>query len=608
MENLSEIFSPFDNLELICEDHGIPCIGLCCNYYCKEKTKFLCMKCIKSGTSCITKQKHELITLSEMLYRFFLIEENKSLDILQIQEMSQIIKEINDEELTKVMQNYKSIQDHNYQRFSQIKSIFSDIIKEIIQLFKEQNIQKLMDLKYRSKDLDTNNVKNELFFKMNIPQENLKQNKEGIIKYINNKYSLTDANELVNQAKLLYDSQEFVKTSKMINDKVYINEITKKNEEKRAKMSEKLDLILKQFEEDFDSKLAQIEEEIILPKENPSIYTYYNSIFKLLNDPQELVFKEDICTNAHKTNSIDRVFCAFKSFLGEALVVWGSTSNNLEFYDCEKGKIIKTFHPAHNQTIFSCRHYPDIKQRIDYIITSSYDRTVKIWDYRQASYVLSIPNVHSGYYIYSVSVLFNHQEENKYIITSSSNDKMKVWDFHGNFLRNFGIDTESTYFIDVYFNKSTKKYYIINANSVDVKSYDFATGNIYHKYKGTPQTWHMSAVVNETKDGQLLIESDGSGKIRIWDFNTAILLKNIGSSYSLNLRGICLWNDRYLFASGNDYQVKLIDLEEGKFVKSYKGHTSTVCTIEKIMHPKYGGCMISQGLDGKLKLWAPSEQ
>ena len=115
----------------------------------------------------------------------------------------------------------------------------------------------------------------------------------------------------------------------------------------------------------------------------------------------------------------------------------------------------------------------------------------------------------------------------------------------------------------------------------------------------------MSAVVNETKEGLALIESDGNGTVRIWNFDTAELLKSINSAYSINLRGICLWNDKYLFAAGNDSQVKLFDLEEGKYVKTFKGHTSTVCTLEKVMHPKYGGCLISQALDGKLKLWIP---
>ena len=606
MESLSEIFSPFDDLEIICEDHGLPCIGLCCDYCCKEKVKFLCMKCVKSGNTCITKEKHELITLSEMLYRFFLIEENKSVNISQIQEMEQIVNEWKAEELEKVTQNFKSIQGQKYKKFDDIRKITSNLIKDIIQAIKEQNINKLNEINYKSKNI-ANPSEKELIFKMNIPKENITKNKDDIIKYINKKYESTNANDFVNQVKFLFDTHQFIKVAKNMNDQIYVNQLTNINEEKKEKMNSKIDSILKELEADLDSKLNQVEEEIILSMDNPSIYTSYNFSFKLQNDPQELVFKKDICSNAHKTNSIDRVFCAFKSFLGEALIVWGSSSNNIEYYDCEKEKIVKTFHQAHSQTVFSCRHYPYVKKRIDYIITSSYDRTVKLWDYNQNSYDLCISNAHGGYYIYSVSILFNIQEDKNYVITSSSNEKMKVWDFKGKYIRNFGQDSESIYFIDVYYSKWKKQYYIINANSVDVKSYEFDTGNLYHKYKGIPQTWHMSAVINETKQGQLLIESDGTGRIRIWDFNTANLLKNIASTYSLNLRGICLWNDRYLFAAGNDYQVKLFDLEEGKFIKSFKGHSSTVCTIEKIKHPKYGGCLISQGLDGKLKLWAPKE-
>ena len=604
--SLTNDLSSLDDLEIYCLEHNIPCIGICSKFNCNTKSKFFCMQCIKSGKTCITLEKHELITLSEMLYRFFLIEENKSVNISQIQEMEQIVNEWKAEELEKVTQNFKSMQGQNYKKFDIIKTMTSNLIKDIIQAIKEQNINKLNEINFKSKNIP-NQVEKDLLFKMYIPSENITKNKDDIITYINNKYQSKNANDFVNQVKFLFDAHQFIKVAKNINDQIYINQLTNITEDKKEKLNSKIDSILKDLEADLDSKLSLVEEEIILSTENPSIYTSYNFSFKLQNDPQELVFKKDICSNAHKTNSIDRVFCAFKSFLGEALIVWGSSNNNIEYYDCEKEKIVKTFHQAHSQTIFSCRHYPYVKKRIDYIITSSYDRTVKLWDYTQNSYDLCISNAHGGYYIYSVSVLFNIQEDKNYVITSSSNEKMKVWDFKGNYIRNFGQDSESTYFIDVYYNKMKKQYYIINANSVDVKSYEFDTGNLYHKYKGIPQTWHMSAVINETKQGQLLIESDGTGRIRIWDFNTANLLKNIASTYSLNLRGICLWNDRYLFAAGNDYQVKLFDLEEGKFIKSFKGHSSTVCTIEKIKHPKYGGCLVSQGLDGKLKLWAPKD-
>ena len=75
-----------------------------------------------------------------------------------------------------------------------------------------------------------------------------------------------------------------------------------------------------------------------------------------------------------------------------------------EIYDLEKGKIINTISRAHIQTIFSCRHYTDTKKRIDYLISSSYDRTVKVWDLKTFSHITVIINAHSGYYIYSVSI------------------------------------------------------------------------------------------------------------------------------------------------------------------------------------------------------------
>ena len=609
MEILNQFLSPLDNIEYICDTHGIPCIGVCSYSSCKEKTKFLCIKCIKEGNTCITKEKHELVTLSEMIYRFFLKMENKSLDLIQIQTMEKIIKKLTGEDFDNILSNYDEVKSINAKKYDEIKKILSDIITEFIQTFKDNNISELNNLKFKVKNLPdfNNNPDIKIIFTMKLPNELNIKKKENLIKYVNDKYKNTPSTELVNQAKLLNDSYKVTKLARTFNNKITTNEISTLNEEKQKNLEEKIDSILNDFETKFDEELSKLEKKFILSKENPSIYTYYDLTTKFINDPNELVFKQDICSNSHKTNSIDRVFCAFKSFNGEPLVVWGSTALNIEFYDCNKEKIVKTIYQAHKQTIFSCRHYADIRLRIDYIITSSNDRSVKVWDATKDNYVLYIPNVHNGYYIYSVSLLCHLHQEKNFVITSCPNEKMKVWSFTGMYMYNFGQSNESTYFIDVFYNKNQKKYFIINANSNDVKSYYFESGDLYHKYKGTPQTWHMSAVVNNINDIFALIESDGNGTIRIWNFDTAELLKSI-TAHSINLRGICLWNDKYLFAAGNDSQVKLFNLEEGKFVKSFKGHTSTVCTIEKIMHPKYGGCLISHALDGKLKIWSPPQQ
>ena len=605
------MFSPFDDIEFICETHDLPCIGLCSYGLCKEKTQFLCMKCIKSGKTCITKEKHELITISELLYRFFLKMENKSLNINQIQTMELIVKEMDNNDINAVTLNYEKVKEENNKNCNELKQMILDIVNEFIQIFKNDNNDELNIIKNKTinKNDENNNDKElKLLLDMKIPNDNILKSKDNIIQYLNNKYKDISANDLVNQTKIIFNSNQLVKILKSVNNKMIINNKTSLNENKKQKLESEIDSILNDFENKLDKQMSNIEEKIIVKKNQQTLYTYYNFAQKFQNDPKELIFQKDICFNAHKANSIDSVFCAFTSFNKEALIVWGSTSYNIEFYDCNLEKIIKTFFHAHNQTVFSCRHYPDSKQRIDYIISSSHDRTVKVWDYAKNQYILNISNTHQGSYIYSVSLLCHIQKESNYIITSCPNEKMRIYDFNGSFLRDCGQDNESTYFIDVFYNKIKKKYYILNANSSDVKSYDFDTGNLFQRYKGRPQTWHMSVVINYIEENVVLIESDGNGYIRIWNFNTAELLKTIASHSSVNLRGICQWNDRYLFGAGNDNQVKLFDLEEGKFVTSFKSHTSTVCTIEKIMHPKYGGCLVTQALDGKLKLWVPKKE
>ena len=611
METLSDLLSPFDDLELFCEEHGIPCIGLCSNYLCKDKTKFLCMKCIKSENTCITREKHELITIGELLYRFFIKEENKSNDLLEIQTMNQIIKEYEKSELNNIIAQYKTIKEESGEKLNQIQITLTNLANLLIDNFQYKNNEKLKEIKDLAQKDENKEKDYKLLLDIKMPEvdkKNMDHNQK-LIDFMNNGYKLSSPKNFINSVKFLNDTNKFMEVYNNFNKKIYFNEITNENEENRKKLENKLDSILNELELKFDETMVQIENEIVLPKEKELIYSTYNSNIKFTIDAKELIYKEDICSSAHKTNSIDKVFCAFKAFSGESLVVWGTPHYNIEIYDLEKAKIINTISKAHNQTIFSCRHYANKKHRIDYIITSSYDRTVKVWDLKTYSYIVNIPSAHSGYYIYSVSIVCDEKEDTNYIITSAPNEYMKIWDFNGKYIRNCGQNDESTYFIDVYYDNKERKNYILNANSVDVKSYSFKNGEIYHKYRGTPQTWHMSVVVNDTRTQQILIESDGNGYIRMWDFHTANLIKTIESSPTLNLRGICLWNDDYLFAAGNDYQVKLFDLTKGKMVKSFKGHSSTVCTIEKVVHPKYGECLISQGLEGKLKLWVnPKKQ
>ncbi len=608
MESISELLSPIDDLDFLCEEHGIPCIGLCSYYLCKTKTKLLCMKCIKSGNTCITKENHELVTISEILFRFLKTEnQSKTNEIKKIKAMNQIIKDYDKEELTDILTQFKSLK--NEKSIKKIEQKLYEYVNYFIDSFKTKNHKGIILLKLRSKSVQKYEKDIDLLLNVRIPEiDKTKINKKNGLKDIIKKgYNLSTPKNFVNSIKLLNNITKTNELSHRLNKKLYLNEVYSKMsniDDKKKKFEKKIDSILEELENKFDEKMKQIEASLILPKEVPSIYKASNTSFlRFKSAPHNLKFEADICDTAHKNNSIDKVFCAFKSFSNESLIIWSTPAYCINIFDIDKRKIINIIKTAHTSVIYSCRHCPDKKNKIDYIITSSSDRNVKVWNIKSLSCVLTIPNAHYSIYIYSVSILFEEGTNNKYVITSSPNDFIKVWDFYGVLSHKFGQSDENHYFIDTYYDTKNKKHYIINGNSNDVRSYNFKEGDLFQRYRGLPQSWHMSAFIYEYKEQIILIESDGNGYVRMWDFHTANLIKSLYTNYYVNLRGICLWNEKYLFVAANDHQIKLIDLDEGKVIKYFKEHSSTVCTLEKMKSDIYGECLFSQGLDGKIKMW-----
>ena len=169
-----------------------------------------------------------------MLYRFFLTKENKYLDTLQIRDMENLIKEYNENELNQVTQNYYSIKEDEHKKYSLFKNNFTDLIKQIIDLSKENNISQINKLKekYKNKS-EVVNSNSDLLLKMYIPEEKITKNKDDLILYINDKFKTNDPNLLILGTKLLYDTNGFIGSVKNINEKIYLNDLTEMTEDKK---------------------------------------------------------------------------------------------------------------------------------------------------------------------------------------------------------------------------------------------------------------------------------------------------------------------------------------------------------------------------------------
>ena len=100
-----------------------------------------------------------------------------------------------------------------------------------------------------------------------------------------------------------------------------------------------------------------------------------------------------------------------------------------------------------------------------------------------------------------------------------------------------------------------------------------------------------------------LIVTCSDGIIRIFNFHLGLLLNKIIIS-DKRLYGINLWNDNYLLVGCKDKTIKIIEIKNGIIVKNLIGHNNRVLTIQKIIHPKYGECIISQNYhESEIKLW-----
>ncbi len=163
------------------------------------------------------------------------------------------------------------------------------------------------------------------------------------------------------------------------------------------------------------------------------------------------------------------------------------------------------------------------------------------------------------------------------------------------------IPSYETNFIDIYYDNILSKIYIITGNDGFIKSYDYAKNIIYHKYydNDNNNNNHISIIINEQK----LIDSSFDGNIRIWNFHSGELLNKIKIG-NVNLFSICLWNNEYLIIGTEDNKIKILNLKTGIILKSLIDCNNSVLCIKKFFHPKYGECLISEGLcNEQIKIW-----
>ena len=380
--------------------------------------------------------------------------------------------------------------------------------------------------------------------------------------------------------------------------------------ENEKKIEIELSYITKK-ENTFVSRINNMQKEInILKEENTKLYDEINKLKQYHDDsyPRDIEFSIDLSRNPNAYINLDNTFTVYKSINNILYLIHSDVEQSIICYDLNNLRKVTELKYTHMKPISSFRHFSDEKNKKDLIMSISCDdNSIKIWDTYNWECLFDIMNINKEGDLYSACFL--KEKDNIYIVTSNRNkdgalDKIKIYNFYGKIIQEMDNSNENTLFLDSYFDKKLSKNYIISANFGNVKSYDYLKNEIYHIYNDDDfNRGHYSVIIKDYENIVHLYESCTDGKIRIWNFHEGTLLTKIKVSDE-GLRGICLWDDNNIFVGCDDKTIKLVDIKKKFIIKNLDGHNNKVITLKKIIHPKYGECLISQAFKkDKIKLW-----
>ena len=565
-----------------CPIHHIPYDGVCGEKSCVYG--LICLKC--NPKACTQTQKHVLITIDEFYHNFFKNLPNL-IDFKQLKKFLETGLIVQKKQLNL---QYENFEKWEMNLINNKFESFKERINKKIENFKNKIMEKLTKL---NEQFIESNSRYELSGSEEFENINLEETTKSIEKNKNNQKELEKIIALI---KKYSDNEKLLTKQKDLENIIYTKTLYDSMQSKSFSVQEKIT----SFSNKLDSDGKIILSNIFIKKPENGLFSIEGKRFK--TNPSTLKFKIDLSTKAQKSFTIDNVIAVYVGYDGNSyLAAPISTTFEIEIMNLRDNKIVHSL-KGHSAHIYIVRHYFQRKSSTDFLISTSSERKVKVWNLKTYECHITLNKCHTGTYLYSALLLFDNINNLNYIVTSCPNEYMKLWDFDsGKFIREIGSTSDYTYFINYWNNNNIN--YIINANSSNVKIYGInKSKEIYREFLAPQSTWHMSAFVERMNDINYLFESDGNGYLRIWNIEKKEIYKSIQAS-GCNLRGICFWNDRFIIAASSDKGFKIFDLENNKNIITIHGHESVLWTVQKIIHPLYGESLISSGIDGNIKLW-----
>ena len=311
---------------------------------------------------------------------------------------------------------------------------------------------------------------------------------------------------------------------------------------------------------------------------------------------------------------IDDSFALFTSKMNQLLLIYSNSNEYITYslicYDLKNKCNIVKIAKAHNDRIYTIIHFFDKNIKEDLVLTSSFDKKIKIWNLHDCSLVFTkIPEYNFKYSTHLLSSNIIYYDKKYYTLVSafdlySNGLDLLYYDYDGkkNALEN---SADKTNHLTVYYNKDIP--YILAGNFKNIKIFDFAKKKLIKTYKDQDKNINYNTVIIYENEKELkdLICSCSDGYIRIWDYNSNVLKHAIFSLFEGWIFGLCLIDKKYLLAGCGDSTIKEFDLETNQLILTLNRNKNSyyelfAIKLYEINSKRY---LISHSDDGMIEIW-----
>ena len=323
-----------------------------------------------------------------------------------------------------------------------------------------------------------------------------------------------------------------------------------------------------------------------------------NKIEKKFN-PNNIQLLNNLTKDSYSDYALDNTFTVFISIDNIIYLVYSNIKKSIIAYNILDNKKINEIKNAHSRDITNFRHFLDIFNKRDLILSISLsNNNLKLWNIATFECLLNLENINKSGSLFSACLL--SENNTNYVITScayGNNETIKIFNMNNIKIKEINESNDSVYFIDTFYDNILSKCYIIIGCNGFIKSFDYNNNQIYKKYNDNDNNRHCSIIININEEKVKIFDSSFDGNLRIWDFHEGNLLDKIKICDNSWLFGLCLWDNEHLLIGCGDKSIKIVELKNRTINAKLNVFNNKVLCIKKLIHPLYGECLITQGYE-----------